>query len=131
MRRPLVVINVVGLTHEMLGPDTPHLSRLASDGFSRPLGTVLPAVTCTAQSTLLTGELHSGHGIVANGWYFRDLAEVMFWKQSNHLVSGQTVYQAARELEPGYTVAKMFWWYNMYARVNWSMTPRPSRRMSM
>ena len=126
MRRPLVVINVVGLTHEMLGPHTPHLSRLAAEGFSRPLGTVLPAVTCSAQATLLTGELPSGHGIVANGWYFRELAEVMFWKQSNHLVSGQTVYQAARELEPGYTVAKMFWWYNMYARVNWSMTPRPS-----
>jgi predicted AlkP superfamily pyrophosphatase or phosphodiesterase len=126
MRRPLVVINVVGLTHEMLGPDTPHLSRLATEGFSRPLGTVLPAVTCSAQSSLLTGLPPSGPGIVANGWYFRELAEVLFWKQSNHLVSGETVYDAARQIDPSYTVAKMFWWYNMYARVNWSMTPRPS-----
>ncbi|MCY2962361.1 MAG: alkaline phosphatase family protein [Planctomycetota bacterium] len=126
MRSPLVVINVVGLTHEMLGEKTPHLSRLAADGFARPMGTVLPAVTCSAQSTLLTGELPSGHGIVGNGWYFRDLAEVMFWKQSNHLVGGEPVYQAARQRDPSYTVAKMFWWYNMYANVNWSMTPRPS-----
>ncbi len=126
MRSPLVVINVVGLTHEMLGERTPHLSRLAADGFARPMGTVLPAVTCSAQSTLLTGELPSGHGIVGNGWYFRDLAEVMFWKQSNHLVGGEPVYQAARQRDPNYTVAKMFWWYNMYANVNWSMTPRPS-----
>ena len=126
MRRPLVVINVVGLTHEMLGPHTPQLSRLAAEGFARPLGTVLPAVTCTAQASLLTGLPPSGHGIVANGWYFRELAEVLFWKQSNHLVSGETVYDAARQLDPRYTVAKMFWWYNMYARVNWSMTPRPS-----
>lgn len=126
MRPPLVVIDVVGLTHEMLGPDTPALSRLAAQGFARPLGTVLPAVTCSAQATLLTGTLPREHGIVANGWYFRDLAEVMFWRQSNHLVKGERVYDAARARDPQYAVAKMFWWYNMYARVNWSMTPRPS-----
>ena len=125
MTRPLVVINVVGLTHEMLGPNTPALSAFASSGFSRPMGTVLPAVTCSAQSTLLTGLLPRDHGIVGNGWYFRDLAEVMFWKQSNRLVHGETVYQAARKRDPDYTTAKMFWWYNMYADVDWSVTPRP------
>jgi predicted AlkP superfamily pyrophosphatase or phosphodiesterase len=125
MSRPLVVINVVGLTHEMLGSDTPHISRLAEAGFARPMGTVLPAVTCSAQSTLLTGATPSEHGIVANGWYFRDLAEVGFWKQSNHLVGGETVYEAARKRDDTYTVAKMFWWYNMYASVDWSVTPRP------
>jgi predicted AlkP superfamily pyrophosphatase or phosphodiesterase len=126
MRAPLVVLDIVGLTHEMLGQNTPALSRLASAGFARPLGTVLPAVTCSAQSTLLTGTLPREHGIVANGWYFRDLAEVLFWRQSNRLVRGERVYDAARARDPRYTVAKMFWWYNMYADVNWSMTPRPS-----
>ncbi len=125
MPKPLVVIDVVGLTHDMLGPDTPHISRLAQEGFARPLGTVLPAVTCTAQSTILTGRLPREHGIVANGWYFRDLAEVGFWKQSNALVHGERLYQAARQRDNRHTTAKMFWWYNMYADVNWSMTPRP------
>lgn len=124
--RPLVVINVVGLTQSMLGPDTPNISAVAADGFSRPLGTVLPAVTCSAQATLLTGLLPRDHGIVGNGWYFRDLAEVMFWKQSNRLVRGNRIYDVAREQDPAYTVAKMFWWYNMYADVNISVTPRPS-----
>lgn len=124
--KPLVVIDIVGLTHVMLGPNTPHLSGLARDGFARPLGTVLPAVTCSAQSTILTGLLPRDHGIVANGWYFRDLAEVGFWKQSNALVHGERLYQAARRRDPSHTTAKMFWWYNMYADVNWSMTPRPS-----
>lgn len=124
--RPLVIINVVGLTHSMLGPDTPHLQQLASDGFARPMGTVLPAVTCTAQSTLLTGLLPSAHGIVANGWYFRDLSEVWFWRQSNRLVQGEKLYETAKRRDPRYTTAKMFWWYNMYAPVDWSLTPRPS-----
>jgi predicted AlkP superfamily pyrophosphatase or phosphodiesterase len=125
MTRPLVVINVVGLTHEMLGPDTPNISRLATDGFSRPMRTILPAVTCSAQSTILTGTLPQEHGIVANGWYFRDVSEVALWKQSNRLVQGERVYDAARKRDKDYTVAKMFWWYNMYAEVNWSVTPRP------
>lgn len=126
MPKPLVLLNVVGLTHEMLGPNTPHLKRLADEGFARPMGTILPAVTCSAQSTILTGTLPREHGIVANGWYFRDLAEVGFWKQSNHLVHGERIYDAGKKRDSRYTTAKMFWWFNMYAAVEWSMTPRPS-----
>lgn len=126
MPRPLVVINVVGLTYEMLGENTPNIMQLVNDGgFARPMGTILPAVTCSAQSTLLTGELPNRHGIVGNGWYFRDLSEVMLWRQSNRLVKGERVYDAARKRQPNYTVSKMFWWYNMYADVDWSVTPRP------
>ncbi len=126
MPKPLVVINVVGLTYEMVGADTPHIKRLAEEGFARPLGTVLPAVTCSAQTTLLTGLMPRDHGIVGNGWYFRDQAEVRFWLQSNHLVRGERIYQAGRKRDLHYTTAKMFWWYNMYADVDWSVTPRPS-----
>ncbi len=126
MSKPLVLLNVVGLTHDLLGPSTPHLSRLAAEGFSRPMGTVLPAVTCSAQSTILTGTLPREHGIVANGWYFRDLSEVWLWRQSNRLVRGDRIYDAGKQREPGYTTANMFWWYNMYAAVEYSMTPRPS-----
>ena len=126
MTQPLVLLNVVGLAYEMIGEHTPHLKKLADQGFARPLGTVLPAVTCSAQSTLLTGTLPNEHGIVGNGWYDRDLAEVLFWKQSNRLVSGERVYQTARKKDPRYTTAKLFWWYNMYAPVEWSVTPRPS-----
>jgi predicted AlkP superfamily pyrophosphatase or phosphodiesterase len=126
MPRPLLLLNVVGLTYEMLGEHTPHLKRLADDGFARPMGTVLPAVTCSAQSTILTGTLPREHGIVGNGWYFRDLAEVWLWRQSNRLVKGDRIYDEGKRRDPAYTTAKMFWWYNMYANVEWSMTPRPS-----
>jgi predicted AlkP superfamily pyrophosphatase or phosphodiesterase len=126
MPKPLVVINVVGLTHQWIGHQTPNIRRLAEDGFARPMGTVLPAVTCSAQSTLLTGLLPRGHGIVGNGWYFRDLSEVWFWRQSNRLVQGERVYEAGRRRDPGYSTASMFWWFNMYAPVEWSITPRPS-----
>lgn len=126
MRR-LMVLNCVGLTPAMIGAHTPHLQRLAETGFARPLQTVLPAVTCSVQASMLTGLMPAQHGIVGNGWYFRELSEVMFWKQSNHLINGEKVYEAARrQLGPQHRTAKMFWWYNMYADVEWSVTPRPS-----
>ena len=123
--RPLVVLNVVGLAVRFIGAHTPNLRRLADEGAMRPLATVLPAVTCSAQTSLLTGALPRDHGIVANGWYFRDLAEIMFWRQSNHLVTGEYVWDAARRRDPAFTAANMFWWYNMYSSADWGVTPRP------
>lgn len=122
---PLIVLNVVGLAPRFLGPAMPNLTRLAEQGGQRPLGQVLPAVTCSAQTTYLTGASPSEHGIVGNGWYFRDLAEIWFWRQSNHLVSGEYLWDAARRRDPGFTAANMFWWYNMYASADIGVTPRP------
>jgi len=119
-----LVLLVVGLTRRLLGRHTPHLSRLAATGL-RTLDTVLPAVTCTVQSTLLTGLAPAGHGAVANGWYFRDQAEVWLWRQSNRLIAGEKVWEAGKRRDPGFTCANMFWWYNMYSSVDFSATPRP------
>ncbi|TKB78644.1 MAG: alkaline phosphatase family protein [Nitrospira sp.] len=120
-----VVLNVVGLTPELIGPATPALQYLAKKGALRPLTTVLPAVTCAVQSTFLTGLLPRDHGAVANGWYFRDLSEVRLWRQSNRLVSGEKLWETARRKDPGFTCANLFWWYNMYGTVDLSVTPRP------
>src|SRR4026208_2513288 len=106
------VINVVGLTARLLSTATPNLQRLVAKGKLASIRPALPAVTCTAQSTYLTGLPVSRHGIVGNGWYNRELAEVQFWKQSNHLVAGKKIWEELRELAPKATCAKLFWWYN-------------------
>ena len=125
---PTAVLNVVGLTKSLLGPDTPHLNALAADGATAPIRAITPAVTCSAQATFLTGLLPRDHGIVGNGWYFRDVAQVMFWKQANQLVTGEKVWETARRRDPKCTTAKMFWWSNMYSTAEWSVTPRPIYR---
>jgi len=124
MNRVLVIL-AVGLAPALVGEHTPNLKRLAARGGLRRLRTVTPAVTCTVQSTLLTGLPASGHGAVANGWYFRDLSEIWLWRQSNRLVAGEKLWEAARARDPRFTCAKMFWWYNMYSSADWSATPRP------
>ncbi len=125
--RKLLVLDVVGLTPALI-PFTPRLAALGDAGHRATLGTILPAVTCSAQATMLTGRLPREHGIVANGWLFRELSEVWLWRQSNHLVGceDEKIWnEGRRRFGPDFTVAKMFFWFNMYAAVDWSVTPRP------
>jgi len=121
---PLLVIDVVGLTPRLLA-HMPRLAAVASSGWQAELTPVLPAVTCSVQATLLTGALPREHGIVGNGWYFRDLGEVLLWRQHNALVGGEKLWDAARREHSGYTVANICWWYAMGARTDWTVTPRP------
>lgn len=120
----LLVVDVVGLTPALL-EHMPRLRRLADGGSTAVLDTVLPAVTCSVQSTFLTGLTPAEHGVVGNGWYFRDLGEVLLWRQHNRLVQGEKVWETIRRQVPGYTVANVCWWYAMGASTDWTVTPRP------
>ena len=119
-----VVLNVVGLTRRLLAR-TPRLAALAKEGGIATINAITPAVTCSTQATYYTGTLPDQHGIVANGWYYRDTGEVALWKQSNKLVQGEKLWQAARRRDPSFTCANAFWWFNMHTDVDWSLTPRP------
>ncbi len=125
---PIVLVNAVGLTPRLL-PLAPRLSAVAQRGWMRPLRDVLPAVTCTAQATLLTGELPHVHGIVGNGWLFRDTMEVRFWQQSNRLLQAEPFYatlrRQAQRQGKDFRCAKLFWWFNQGADVAISVTPKP------
>jgi predicted AlkP superfamily pyrophosphatase or phosphodiesterase len=120
----LAVLNVVGLSRSLL-PHAPFIRAFAEKHGLRTFRPAFPAVTCTAQSSMLTGLPVAEHGIAANGWYDRESAEVRFWKQSNHLVRGEKVWVRLRREIPGFTCAKLFWWYNMYSSADYTMTPRP------
>jgi len=110
----LCIINVVGLTPNLMR----HAPRLSQLGSATPLRPPIPAVTMTSQATLLTGLPPSQHGIVGNGWYYRDTCEIRFWQQANSLVQGSKFYEGIR-------TAKMFWWFNQGSGCKWSVTPKP------
>ena len=119
---PEVLVEVETYTWEVL-PDSLDCGGLV-EGMV-PVRTVTPAVTCSVQATFLTGRAVREHGIVANGWYFRDLSEVWLWRQSNRLVQGDKVWHLGRRRDPGFTCASLFWWFNMVTDADWSVTPRP------
>lgn len=66
----------------------------------------------------MTGLAPRDHGIVANGWYYRDTQEIRFWQQANSLIQGEKFYE-------GVETAKLFWWFNQSAPVRYSATPKP------
>ncbi len=121
-----VVIDVVGLTKRLIGEHTPAILNFLEKGGWAPVEPVIPAVTCSAQSTYLTGKWPSEHGIVGNGWYFKEELEVKFWRQSNRLVQAEKIWEKFKAEDPDFTCANMFWWYNMYSSVDYSVTPRPN-----
>lgn len=120
----LLVVDLVGLTPDLL-THMPRLRRVADAGSQATLEPVLPAVTCSVQSTFLTGQPPSGHGAVGNGWYFRELGEVFLWRQHNKLVEGEKVWETIRREHPDYTVANVCWWYAMGMTADYIVTPRP------
>lgn len=123
--RKTLVINAVGLTQNLLGDCTPRLREFARRGKSLTISYVLPAVTCSVQTTYLTGKWPSEHGIVGNGWYFRDTSEVRFWHQADAVVQSPRIWDVAKQRDPTFTCANINWWYAMYSSANYTVTPRP------
>jgi predicted AlkP superfamily pyrophosphatase or phosphodiesterase len=121
----LAVLNIVGLSSRCLGDAMPRLSALRDLLGLQSFAPAFPAITCTAQSHMLTGTDASQHGIVANGWLDRESAEVRFWKQSNRLVRGEKIWHRLQRELPGFTCANLFWWYNMATDADIAITPRP------
>ncbi len=119
------VIDIIGLSESVIGEFTPFIQAFIKKNNLQRIKPVLPAVTTTSQSTYLTGKYPKDHGIVGNGWYDHKDAEVKFWKQSNHLVESEKIWDIAKKRDPNFTCAKMFWWYNMYSNADYSVTPRP------
>ncbi|MEL6105442.1 MAG: nucleotide pyrophosphatase/phosphodiesterase family protein [Planctomycetota bacterium] len=126
MRR-VCIINVVGLTPRLLAhapairslAGNPSPNRLESgDKNITPWTSPLPAVTCTSQATMLTGLAPRDHGIVGNGWFYRDTQEIRFWQQARSLINGKAFYD-------DYETAKMFWWFNQSSTAKYSCTPKP------
>jgi len=125
MMKRLALIDVVGLTTGLIKQHGTFLREWSGRKTVSTFEPAFPAVTTTAQSTYLTGQAPSGHGIVGNGWYDRTDSEHKFWKQSNHLVGAEKVWETLKRENPEFTCAKLFWWYNMYSSADYTITPRP------
>lgn len=120
-----VVLNIVGLSSALLQDENLFITQWINKKQFSTIKPMLPAVTCAVQSTYLTGQWPNQHGIVANGWYFKEECEVKLWRQSNHLVQTEKIWDIAKKQNPNFTCSNMFWWYNMYSNSDYNVTPRP------
>ena len=124
--RPLFILNVAALSPQEIGEDTPHLLDLAERGSLRPLEAPEPALTSVSHATMITGLSPRDHGVVANGWYDPRYAKIMNWNRSDHVVSGEKLWEAARRRDPQVRSANLFWRFCTHATCDLTLTERPT-----
>src|SRR5580704_14962089 len=102
MMEHVVVLNVVGLSprHFERPELIPNLAQFSQRGALLPMRPSFPAVTCSVQATLLSGQPPSQHGILANGYFDRDTFEVKFWEQANALVQAPRIWDILKTKRP-------------------------------
>ena len=124
----LLVLEIPGLTRGMVERHAPNLRALAGSGPDAAPGSVLPerpAVTMPGHASFCTGLAPAEHGIVANGWYDRGHDQVFMWRQSEQLVAGEMVWEAAKKRDPSFTCLKHFWWPGMASSADLCVNVRP------
>jgi predicted AlkP superfamily pyrophosphatase or phosphodiesterase len=120
---PVLIINCAALSREMIhSGHASHVARLAAAGALVDLEPSFPGVTCSVQATIVTGRPPADHGIVANGFYAPELAEVRFWEQPAQLLAVPPAW-SRRGDRP--RVAMLFWQNSLYADVECMITPKP------
>ena len=83
----------------------PTLARMAAAGEQSVLVPSFPCVTCPVQANMMTGKLPNEHGVVANGFYWRDKREVEMWTAWNECIERPQVWDILRKHDASITTA--------------------------
>jgi predicted AlkP superfamily pyrophosphatase or phosphodiesterase len=126
MAKHIIVIDIVGLERKHISENlTPNIFNISQTGETRNIETIFPAVTCTVQSSLLSGSYPEIHGIISNGLYNRQDYAVSFWEQSSNLVQADRIWDTVKIRSTGSKTAVLFWQNTMYSNADIVLTPRP------
>ena len=124
--KKLIVLDIVGLSKQELDKAKPtNILQILGSGFQAVLKPSFPAVTCSAQASILSGFFPSEHGIVANGYYDKNLLQVSFWEQSSHLVEKPRIWDILKKSNSGIKTAVLFWQNSLFINSDIVLTPKP------
>ncbi len=97
---PLVLLSIPGLRRSHL-PAMQRTREALREGFSTSqLVGSFPSVTWPAQATLLTGSLPREHGVIANGFFWRDRGEVEMWTAPNSVIQRPQIWDRLKQKNP-------------------------------
>lgn len=103
----------------------PRLSALMSKGATAPLSPGFPCVTCPVQANMTTGVGPERHGVIANGFFYRDQGEVEMWTAWNECIHAPQLWQMLKEHDPNLTSAVWFPLHSKGAKADFICTPAP------
>ena len=103
----IILLSVPGLRSQDLA-EMPNLSRLTSGGDRATLTPSFPGVTWPVQANMLTGKLPAQHGVIANGFYWRDKQQVEMWTAWNEKIQQPQIWDLLHQHDPALTSAVWF-----------------------
>ncbi len=103
----VVLLSIPGLR----GSDLAHMPRLAAltaGGDKASLVPSFPAVTWPVQANMLTGQTAHDHGVIANGFYWRNSNKVEMWTAWNDKIEQPQIWDILHRHDPAITSAVWF-----------------------
>ena len=91
----LVFASIPGLRHSDL-KTMPNTQRLFASGTQSRIDHSFPAVTWPSQATMLTGKSPQEHGVVGNGFFWRDEAKVEMWTAWNEVIEQPQIWDTLK-----------------------------------
>ena len=107
MSNKLIFLSIPGLRSQDF--ENMPLTTAALNGHqSASLHHSFPAVTWPSQANMLTGETISSHGVIANGFYWRDRHEVEMWTAWNEVIERPQLWDVLKSRNPELKTAAWF-----------------------
>jgi len=120
----VVFLSIPGLRASDL-QHMPHLAGIADDGAVLPLIPTFPCVTLPTQVSMMTGVLPQEHGVLANGFYWREGGDVEMWTAWNDVVETPQVWDRLRRHDASLTSAVWFPMWVKGAGADYVCVPAP------
>ncbi len=124
MNQPVVLLSIPGLRGGDLA-HMPKLAALAEQGSTATLVPSFPCVTWPVQTAMFTGKSPREHGVVANGFYWRDKREVEMWTAWNDKITAPQIWDRLHALDPPRTSAVWFPMLSKGCGADWICMPAP------
>lgn len=124
MPQPVVLLSIPGLREKdvaiMKG-----LREITAGGEIADLVPSFPCVTCPVQANMTTGRLPDAHGVVANGFYWRDKHRAQMWTSPNDCIEKPQIWDLLSHHPSGLTSAVWFPQHTVGCEADYVCTPAP------
>ncbi len=120
----VVLLSLPGLRKQDVAR-MPTLAAWAEAGDQIELAASFPCVTCPVQANMTTGRPPREHGVVANGFYWRDKHEVEMWTAWNDCILRPQIWDTLHRHDPSITSAVWFALHSKGCGADYVCTPAP------
>ncbi len=121
---PLILLSIPGLRERDLAA-MPQLRELTRGGEQATLVPSFPCVTCPLQANMTTGKPPAQHGVVANGFYWREKQKVEMWTAWNDCIQSPQIWDILSQHSDDLQTAVWFPLHSKGTNADFICTPAP------